>query len=331
MARSQSDATEQGHEHGAAGRRKSSLIDPDRAVEGSMLKGPSRDQAEPTTPAQRETRIGERRGRSQDRRAGWQDPDRIVEGRARGELGDRGERDRDLPGRDRLDADRLFQQSRKGEAEPTSPTDRSARHDAETVRSVYVDTSISEISNISASTRTIEEELRYQGPRDGAHSAFAHRQVQGQLGEVMAGKYLEQQGYRPISPHGRSAEHGLDHIAWSPSGDRLFIGESKNHDSTSGYETGDREPGDRKGIWLDDHEKVRQALEQQTRELPKDEREKALNAFDERRVDRGVFLYGDTRPSPKLIERAKAEGWTIYQLKPRVKTYDRVTPRDEVE
>lgn len=194
-----------------------------------------------------------------------------------------------------------------------------------------MDTSITEIANISTSTRTIDEELRLQGPRDRSHSAFAHRQVQGKLGEVMAGKYLEQNGYRPISPHGKSTEHGLDHVAWSPDGTRLFIGETKNHDSTRGVETGDRKPGDRKGIWLDDHAKVRSAIEAQTSTLPKEEQQRALKAFDEGRVDRGVFLYGDTRPSPVLIERARAGDWMIYQLKPRVRTYDRVTPRDKAE
>jgi hypothetical protein len=195
---------------------------------------------------------------------------------------------------------------------------------------VYVDTSITEIANISASTRTIEQELRYKGPMDGAHSAFAHRQVQGHMGEVMAGHYLEQQGYRLISPHGKSTEHGLDHIAWSPDGKRLFIGESKNHDSTGGVETGDRAPGDRKGIWLDDHKKVRTALESQTSELPKEERERIRRAFDEGQVERGVFLYGGTQPSPRLVERARTEGWTIYRVTPRVKTYDRLSSRDEV-
>jgi hypothetical protein len=229
----------------------------------------------------------------------------------------------------RDDPDRIVERRRRAEAELPVRRDN-AQRGTDTVRKVYVDTSITEIANISASTRTIEQELRYKGPMDGAHSAFAHRQVQGHMGEVMAGHYLEQQGYRLISPHGKSTEHGLDHIAWSPDGKRLFIGESKNHDSTGGVETGDRAPGDRKGIWLDDHKKVRTALESQTSELPKEERERIRRAFDEGQVERGVFLYGGTQPSPRLVERARTEGWTIYRVTPRVKTYDRLSSRDEV-
>lgn len=329
MARSQSDSAGEGQERGKARGRKKSLFDPDHAAERAAPGiGPSKIEAEQAATNRAETQMDERLAGRPDRRGALHDPDRVIEGR---DPGERGERSREPTKPRHFDADRIVGQRRKGDAAPALSDGHHANDAADPVRSVYVDTSITEIANISASTRTIEEELRRQGPRDGAHSAFAHKQVQGEMGEVMAGKYLEQNGYRPLSPHGKSTEHGLDHIAWSPDGTRVFVGETKNHDSTKGYESGDRMPGDHKGVWLDDHTKVRSAIETQTRNLPKEERQRALKAFDDGRVDRGVFLYGETRPSPVLIERAKVEGWTIYQLKPRVKTYDRVTPRDEAE